>query len=342
MRHFPRLCSLVLMSTALLTGCFRSASLPTQLYNLLDPFSALKARVEPTFGNTTTNLKRIQAKPYNGTIRFVLMGDNRNSSPFTTGGNKIYTQVIDQINQLKPDFAFNLGDFTFDNLETHWKTFEKITGKIQAPYLTVIGNHDALFGRSYYEAGYTPPNAETGLDDYTFDYGNARFIILDTANYAYTERQFQWLEKLLQTPLKKIVLTHTPPRYGVWNHKLSPSAELSKRWMGLMEKYHADQVFLGHIHLYDARQINGVNYLVSGGAGAPLDKKPSFGQSLHHVVLVEIKGDQIQTKLVPIQTKVQSLGPTSYSTGLDTAQLLDPELLKKYPADYIPPEEQKR
>ncbi|HEY9840475.1 MAG TPA: hypothetical protein V6D23_08485, partial [Candidatus Obscuribacterales bacterium] len=86
--------------------------------------------------------------------------------------------------------------------------------------------------------------------------------------------------------------------------------------------------------------INGVNYLVSGGAGAPLDKHPSYGQSLHHVVLVEINGDQIQTKLVPIQTRVQSIGPTSYATGLDTAQLLDPELLKKYPADVIPPEEQ--
>lgn len=342
MRHLPRLCALFLTSTALLTGCFRSSTLPGQFYKLLDPFTALKARTEPAFGNTNSNLKRILAKPYTGTIRFVLMGDNRNSSPFSTGGNKIYSQVIDQVNQLKPDFAVNLGDFTFDNVQAHWKTFEQITGNVQVPYLTVIGNHDALFGRSYYEAGYTSPNAETGLDDYTFDYGNTRFIVLDTANYTYTERQFKWLEQQLQTPLKKIVMTHTPPRFGVWNHNLSPSAELSKRWMALIEKYKVDQVFLGHIHLYDQRQINGVNYLVTGGAGAPLDKKPSYGQSLYHVVMVEVSDKGIQTKLIPIQTKVQSNGPTNYATGTSTADLLNPDLLKQFPSDYIPPEEQKK
>ncbi|HEY9841514.1 MAG TPA: metallophosphoesterase, partial [Candidatus Obscuribacterales bacterium] len=291
MRQLLRLSALMLMSTALLTACLRGQSSPSS--GLRAPLSAFRARTEPVFGNTATNLQRIKQKPYTGSIRFVLMGDNRNSSPFTSGGNKVYAKVIDQINQLQPDFAINLGDFTFDNLEKHWRTFEQITAKIKSPYLTVIGNHDALFGRSYYEAGYTPPNPETGLDDYSFDYGNSRFIILDTANYNYTERQFKWLETQLSTPLKKIVFTHTPPRYGVWNHKLSPSPELSKRFMGMMEKFHADQVFLGHIHLYDQRQINGVNYLVSGGAGAPLDKHPSYGQSLHHVVLVEINGDQI-------------------------------------------------
>lgn len=341
MRHLPRLIALSLTSAALLTGCFRASNL-SALYNLIDPFTAFKARTEPDFGNTATNLKKIASKPYGGHIRFVLMGDNRNSSPFSTGANKIYSQVIDQVNQIKPDFAINLGDFTFDNLQVHWKAFEKITAKVQVPYLTVIGNHDALFGRSYYEGSYTPPNAETGLDDYSFDYGNTRFIMLDTANYTYTDRQFVWLEKMLQTNLKKIVFTHSPPHYGVWDHNLSPSTELSKRFMGLMEQYRVDSVFLGHIHLYDQRQINGVNYLVSGGAGAPLDKKPSYGQSLYHIVMVDVSDQGVKTQLIPIQTKIQTNGPTNYATGSNTSDLLNPDLLKQFRPDYIPPEEQNK
>lgn len=341
MRRLLRLSALFLAGSTLLTGCFHSSNL-SAIYNLIDPFKAFKARTEPSFGNTATNLKKITAKPYKGTIRFALMGDNRNSSPFSTGGNKIYAQAIDQVNQLKPDFALNLGDFTFDNLETHWKTFEQITGKVQVPYLTVIGNHDALFGRSYYEGNFTPANAETGLDDYSFDYGNTRFIMLDTANYTYTERQFTWLDKMLQTPLKKVVFTHSPPKYGVWNHNLSPSPALSKRWMDMMEKYQVDGVFLGHIHLFDQRQINGVNYMVTGGAGAPLDKKISYGQSLYHIVMVEISDSGVKTSLVPIQTNVQTNGPTNYSTGKSTADLLNTNLLKQYPADYIPPDEPKK
>lgn len=330
---------LILIASGL-SACLRDTSPPLQRSALL-PASLLAAAdsSEPPFGNTATNIRRIQQKPYAGKIRFVVMGDNRNSSPFSTGGNKVYAKVIETVNQLKPDFVVNMGDFTFDALKPHWATFEQITSQVKVPYLTVVGNHDILFGRSYYETRYTRPNPETGLDDYSFDYGNSRFIMLDTANYNLTERQFQWLERQYQTPLKKFTFTHTPPKYGVWNHKLAPDPAVSARFMALNEKYRVDHVFLGHIHLYDRRVINGVPYVVSGGAGAPLDKKDGYGVGQYHVSLVDVEGEHVKEQMIPVQTRVRTYGPTTYSDGLEAHQMTE-EIIKRFPSDYIPPEEQ--
>jgi len=334
--------SVLLLAGFSLSGCLREGSAPLSRANLFPPAglnAASSDGQEPAFGNTLTNIRKINQKPFNGNLRFVVLGDNRNSSPISTGGDKVYAKVIDKINQLKPDFAINLGDFTFDALKPHWNTFERLTSKVQVPYLTVIGNHDMLFGRSYYESRYTRPSPETGLDDYSFDYGNSRFIILDTANYNLTDRQFVWLEKMLQTPLKKFVFTHTPPRHGVWDHKLAPTPEVSARFMGLNEKYKTDFVFLGHIHLYDQRKVGSVNYMVSGGAGAPLDNKDDYGQGTYHVGMIEVNGHQVSHQMVPIQTRIRTFGPTSVTNAIEAHQMT-PDVLKQFPPDYIPVEEQ--
>lgn len=341
MRHLFSLATLGLSSVLLLSSCLKSQEPVAQTGALNQaPLAAMQVESAPVFGNTLTNIQRIRQKPYDGVLRFVVMGDNRNSSPFSSGGNLIYAKVIQKVNELNPDFAINLGDFTFDSLRPHWNTFEEITGHVKVPYLTVVGNHDNLFGRSYYESRFTAPNAETGLDDYSFDYGQNRFIVLDTANYTVTERQFQWLEKQYQTPLKKILFSHTPPRNQVWDHKLSPSHDVSQRWTDLNAKYHVEHVFLGHIHLFDERSFEGVNYTISGGGGAPLDGKTSYGKGVYHVVLVEVKDGQVSTQMVPIETRIQTHGPTPYTDGLTPAEMQNPQVLNSFPEDYIPPEEQ--
>lgn len=337
---FLKIAGLCLSSALLLSSCFRAQ--PTLNPQNGGPGSPLLNALEaqPVFGNTDSNIRKIKAKPYNGKISFVLLGDNRNSTPFSSGGNKIYQKVIDTVNEINPDFAINLGDFTFDALRPHWKTFESITSASRVPYLTVVGNHDILFGRSYYESRYTAPNPETGLDDYSFDYGDSRFIIMDSANYSFTDRQFDWMEKQMQTPLKKLVFSHTPPSYGVWKHKLAPSPEVSRRWMELNKKYQVNHVFLGHIHLYDKQNFEGVDYIVSGGAGSPLSHSAGFGQQIYHVVLVEIENGQVRTKMIPIDTKIKTYGPTVFDDGILPAEMNSPRVLQKYPEDFIPPEEQ--
>jgi putative FmdB family regulatory protein len=49
----------------------------------------------------------------------------------------------------------------------------------------------------------------------------------------------------------------------------------------------ADAVFMGHIHLYDEANVDGVPYIISAGAGAPLYNfgfgKVEYGFTLVHV-----------------------------------------------------------
>ena len=40
--------------------------------------------------------------------------------------------------------------------------------------------------------------------------------------------------------------------------------------MTLFETYDVDVVFTGHIHMYNETVINGVRYVITGGAGASL------------------------------------------------------------------------
>ncbi|MBV8062540.1 MAG: metallophosphoesterase [Nevskia sp.] len=264
--------------------------------------SGLNTPTTLSFGNTAQNIQKIQAVPFSGHFTFTFMGDNRDSSPFTSDGEKVYQQVIAKINQIRPDFAVNDGDFTYEGLLEHWQTFEQLTGAVQVPFLTVIGNHDAVLSRTYYELNYTPANPVTGLDDYTFTYGNTRFIALDDANQSISPAQFTWLHQQLTAPgvQNTIVMAHIPPSYGNWTRSENLGAKDSSAFMELMAQDHASLVLLSHTHLFDGSvSYKGVPYVVSGGAGADLDT-PGWGQSLYHITQITVDGQHITWEMIPV------------------------------------------
>lgn len=282
---------------------------PTPTLSTLSPSSFISTSVTPPLGGKTReNYLKIKNVPFTGKFQFVFMGDNRNSSPFSNNGNEVYERMIEKINKLttKPLFAVNGGDFTFDGLERHWKKFAEMNAKFTMPLLTIVGNHDIdpLYigtgkGRSYYEEHYTPPNPQTGLDDYSFDYGNTRFIVLDDADYTITDKQFGWLTNQMRTNLgHKIVMTHIPPAYGVWEHPLNDK-EISKRFMNICEANKVELVLLCHIHLFDdSVKRNQTQYIISGGVGAPLVDS-TYGNAIYHFLIVTI-GDNVKYQMLPL------------------------------------------
>lgn len=58
------------------------------------------------------------------------------------------------------------------------------------------------------------------------------------------------------------------PRLGI-NHSISDKQN-AKEFMDLMEKYKPDIVFASHINAYFDEIRNGVNYVITGGAGSEL------------------------------------------------------------------------
>ncbi|WP_040495279.1 metallophosphoesterase family protein [Fulvivirga imtechensis] len=164
---------------------------------------------------TAKNIAKLQETTPSETIRFVFMGDTQ----------RFYDESDDfvkSVNQLANiDFVVHGGDISDFGLVQEFKWIHEIMSGLKVPYLTVIGNHDLLAnGRKVYREMY-------GELDYTFEYGNYRFIMLNTNsrefNFNGTVPDLMWLKQQLEdnTANKKtVVMSHIPPFDGDFDPNL--------------------------------------------------------------------------------------------------------------------------
>jgi hypothetical protein len=71
-------------------------------------------------------------------------------------------------------------------------------------------------------------------------------------------------------------------------------------FMSLMEKHGVAYVFAGHIHAYAEETRNGVHYVITGGAGAPL-YAAEHPQAFYHYVRVTVNGTDVSTEVVRVE-----------------------------------------
>ena len=115
-----------------------------------------------------------------------------------------------------------------------------------------------------------------------------------------TGEQLAWLEAELANNLSEhlFVIMHKPvfdPSEIYKDHIMSGRAIIEKL-MKLFEKFGVDYVFTGHIHGYAKSERNGVTYIVTGGAGAPLYLPPEFG-GFYHYVKVTVDDGKIKDEI---------------------------------------------
>ena len=79
----------------------------------------------------------------------------------------------------------------------------------------------------------------------------------------------------------------------------------------LFEKYNVQAVFAGHDHNYQRHVKNGIQYIVTGGGGAPLAKaEPGLPgltvkvESVEHYVTVKVEGKQAHVEAVALDGRV--------------------------------------
>ena len=235
-------------------------------------------------------------------FRFAVLGDNRSNRPIVQP--EPYKQNIRAINLLAPDFVVIVGDLILGYTEDEeliikeWEEFDRVTSEFQMPYYLVVGNHDVWNKRSeeIYRSRY-------GRLYYSFDYKNSHFIVLnsedqDSVNYILGD-QLEWLKKDLEAhreTVHKFVFLHKPlweyeEERTNWNTEIHP----------LLAKYGVDVVFAGHWHLYKKSGVrDGVKYIITGGAGAPLSGTEEQG-GFYHFIFVTVKGERV--KLAVIRTE---------------------------------------
>jgi hypothetical protein len=142
---------------------------------------------------------------------------------------------------------------------------------------------------------------------YSFDWGNAHFVALNSELYHgdhsyHPEEQKTWLDrdpKETRQPWK-IVYFHRPI-YSSSKH--GSDERIRKDLEPVLVRHEVDLVFSGHGHVYERTvPIRGVTYVVSGGGGKGLypvgrSEWTAFSKSAYHAVVICVDGKRLSLTL---------------------------------------------
>jgi hypothetical protein len=149
---------------------------------------------------------------------------------------------------------------------------------------TAIGNHDTYADNAatYLDDFYMPTNNPQQSERYySFTWGNAKFICLDSnIPYQIGSDQHNWMLDELKCNDRQwvYVFFHHPPWTNAWSpdyyvpfteyFMYQGNEDMRTDLVPYFEQYNVDFVLNGHSHCYQRGELNGVKYIISGGAGA--------------------------------------------------------------------------
>ena len=250
-------------------------------------------------------------------FRFLVYGDNRD-------GDDAHARVVESMRTDDPDMVVNTGDMVGNgSSEADWQVFFDIEQSMiaETPIYPVIGNHEVFGsrGRALFRRYFSlPEDSLFPEQDYSFSFGNARFIVL-TAYQNFPRGQLQWLREQLEDAQSDpavrhrfVFLHHGPYSSGYHgDNRLAARAGLP----GVLRDGEVDIVFSGHDHDYERGRTSGLNYVVSGGGGAPLyevdSRRPGAEafEATHHHVRVDVVGDGVElTSIRPDGSIIEQCG----------------------------------
>ena len=201
-------------------------------------------------------------------IRFVVYGDTRN-------GHEIHARLEEQVIKDDPDFVLTLGDLVDrGSEESDWQRYFQVSAPLLRvlPIVPALGNHEvyrATEGLAHWLEVFPPPAGAPEPGYYAFDAAGVHFTILDS-NQLRSPRQLAWCEQDLARAAKaraRFVAMHDGP-WSAGFH--GGSSDAVRAYVPLFQKYGVSMVFSGHDHDYERGRQLGVDYIVSGGGGAPL------------------------------------------------------------------------
>ncbi|MDI3311658.1 MAG: fibronectin type III domain-containing protein [Thermoanaerobacterium sp.] len=263
----------------------------------LDPGTKYYYRVG--YGNNFSSIYSFttEAKDTNS-FKFLIFGDSQSGVATDPQYGPWKTTIHNAYNANKDaKFFVNVGDLVeIGQLYTHWNNwFDAAKGVIDTiPEMPVEGNHET-YQSSNYDSGKpkdfvnqfpVPQNGPDGLKGqvYSFDYGNAHIVMLDSqedeeegVSGDILEAQKAWLDKDLSSTNKtwKLVFFHKTPYY---NKATRSNEQIKAAFQPILDKYHVDVVFNGHDHGYSRTYpikndqyvkspADGTVYVVTGRSG---------------------------------------------------------------------------
>ena len=228
-------------------------------------------------------------------FKFAVFGDKQPTNEHLLDSNKV---VVEGILQGNYDFALQTGDLASAGTSQHdWYMVLQSLGLLGAttPLQMAIGNHDwnGISGVTNWRAlfSYPYPNSE-GANYYSFDYGNAHFMMIDNFEILYkmSETQLRWIENdILEAKTRGKAWIFALFHLSIFTTATSGFYEdLKMTLLPIFDKTGVDAVFYGHDHHYEYSNYtyggNGlifspehtwthkpVQYFCTGGGGANLE-----------------------------------------------------------------------
>jgi tetratricopeptide (TPR) repeat protein len=207
-------------------------------------------------------------------FRFATYGDNKD-------GPMNHKRVADAVLAKQPAFVLHNGDLVSRGyIAKQWGLlfFGPARRLIHSvPLYPVLGNHEE-HARLFFDY-FSLPGSEAW---YSFDFGNAHFVVLDSPNedqMVIDSEQIRWLQDDLanSTATWKFVNFHHPIFSSGGFYHASYRLELKNLLHPIFERHGVDFVFSGHDHNYERMRPIGsgnsrhkVTYVVAGNGGTPL------------------------------------------------------------------------
>ncbi len=238
-------------------------------------------------------------------VRLVVYGDVRN-------GHATHARLLEGIRGHGVDFVLTTGDMVArGHDEGDWQRYFGLTGDFlrSTPMYPAIGNHEVGSGamgvlrfRQFFAKGAPADDVLAGW--YSTDVGGVHIVFLDSNRYD-APQQLVWLDRDLAAARKRgsraiFAVTHDGPASRA-SH--GPNQEALTKYVPVLQKHKVAVIFGGHDHAYERGFLGKLQYVVSGGGGAPLypeecgkkgqhacNKAVAFA-SENHYVLVEVMRD---------------------------------------------------
>ncbi|PHQ57406.1 MAG: hypothetical protein COC16_01025 [Lutibacter sp.] len=208
-------------------------------------------------------------------MHFLVFGDSKGS---------IYLKdVLKRADLLNPQFCLTTADLVnkgAGNIGVRdYKKLDEDAGWFFRKYPTwpTLGNHEvsglAIDKKNDVKSGKKNFADFFGLKEplYSFTYGNATFIALDWGKVSKSPKKLAWLEQELKKAQgKHIFIFKHRPYYTVGIKSYQDVEGKTTAVTELFSNYKVSAVFSGHDHLYYRTVRDGVNYIISAGAGASI------------------------------------------------------------------------
>ena len=269
---------LLLVALVLTPGCLgKKSSGPAQTRESATGGDQTQRRSEPHF-------------------RFIVCGDPQNDY-------QVFDRILEAAKSV--DFLVIAGDLTGSGTPTEFQNFLLKMKESGVRYYCVPGNHDVVSGPvdKIYESYIGPPHQ-------AFDYLNCHFVLIDnsTPSLGFYPEEQRWVKDDLEAAKAKgfehiFAVCHTPP--GIpYSSDYDPEARIgmdaNESLVPILSTGKVEELFSGHVHIYEQSREDGMLITITGGAGAPLHLGPLSG-GYYHYVLVKIDGSRRSQQVVKVQ-----------------------------------------